>query len=308
MRLRHLLAVLTALPGLARAYNEPEQPPRVADLGGARSMAMGSAFRAVGTSNDTLWFNPAGMAATSRYQLDTTGYLSFGRPYGGFGASIMDSTNGPVALGFMVDRFIQGPGGDRFTSTSYHLSLAVPIGEYLAVGITAKWLHQLDLIRHNAVTADVGLLFKYQILKVALVGANLVDVRSDQVPRRFSLGLAVGHEEFVQGSLDAVLDLSTRPDPSFTLGAGVEWLAYKFVTLRGGYMEDRIRPGHFLSGGVGLFGPPGIGVDVGYRHQLGGSNPDRTLLVSFKVQPFAATPGEDDDNGSAMVPMNDDGR
>ncbi|MCK5689391.1 hypothetical protein KAI87_08980, partial [Myxococcota bacterium] len=38
---------------------------------GVRSMGMGGAHRGVGTSNDTLYLNPAGMAVATRYGVET---------------------------------------------------------------------------------------------------------------------------------------------------------------------------------------------------------------------------------------------
>ena len=96
----------------------------------------------------------------------------------------------------------------------------------------------------------------------------------------------MGREDFVRGSADVVVDFLSHPDPSFSVGAGVEWQAHRLISLRAGYTEDRIRPGHFASIGLGGFFPPGLGFDVAYRHQFGGTNPNRQVLLNLRIQPF----------------------
>jgi hypothetical protein len=83
-------------------------------------------------------------------------------------------------------------------------------------------------------------------------------------------------------------DTASRDAFSFAVHAGGEYLVLPFLALRAGYIEDRIRMDRSLSGGLGLFFfPPGVGLDVSYRHQLGGELPERMVALTLKIQPFA---------------------
>ena len=286
---RPLLLLALLLPGAALA-DPAELPARVADLSGARAQGMGDAFRAIGSGNEAIFLNPAAIESQPRYQLDASGLLDLGRPQGSFGASILDSTEGPVGGGVAFTRFYSGPAGSRTVANVFHLALAVPLGPNVALGASGKWLHLEDLGRANAVTPDLGLLVHLELLSVALVAYNLVDIHSLQTPRQFAAAVVVGPDASWKAALDVVADTASHPDPSFAFHLGGEYSPLSYLAVRAGYVEDRIRGDRLLTAGMGVFFPPGIGLDLAYRHQLGGELPARVLALNIKLQPFTPEP------------------
>ena len=95
---------------------------------------MGGAFRAVGTSNDTLYLNPAGLGAAGRYEVDGFGAYDLGRPGGTYGASIADSMDPPFFGGLAFTRFYQGPPGAWTVANDFRLALALPVGPFFTIG------------------------------------------------------------------------------------------------------------------------------------------------------------------------------
>ena len=65
---------------------------------GIRSSAMGGAHRGVGTSNDSIILNPAGMAIKRRYNIDANFSFNKVDNLNKANLSIVDST-GPIAAG-----------------------------------------------------------------------------------------------------------------------------------------------------------------------------------------------------------------
>lgn len=284
-RLAALLLLPTLTSGVARAQSSATVlPPRLAELTGARALSMGDAFRAVGSGNETIFLNPAGLFAAQRYSIEMQGGGDFGSPGYMFGASISDSQAGPVAAGLSYQRFVSGPPGNRISANAYHLALAANVGEILSIGVGGKFLTLREATLRNLATPDVGLLVRLDALSFGVVGSNLINVRSIEAPRTLAFGASYGNEGVGRLSVDTLLDFDTRPEVSFKLNVGGEYVLQQLFAVRAGYILDRVRQAHFVSGGVGAFLPQGIGFDIGYRHQIGGDLPARQLLGNVKYQ------------------------
>ncbi|MBI3179837.1 MAG: hypothetical protein HYZ27_09265, partial [Deltaproteobacteria bacterium] len=91
MRLRAAVCVTCFASSAAAAVSE--------EFPGVRSAAMGGAHRGLGTSNDTLYLNPAGMSLASRYSVEMDyRFSNFDELYR-LAATVVDSKSGPVAGG-----------------------------------------------------------------------------------------------------------------------------------------------------------------------------------------------------------------
>ena len=194
--MRTWLSTLTALAVLlvstpALAFD----PPQLGDLFGTRSLATGNAFRAVGTSNETIFFNPAGVVATRRYQVDGQYGFSPGERMSLWHASIVDSKTSNVGVGIGYTH-LSGTGSLVESSGSLvNLSLGVPLASRVAVGAGFKYLGFSQPEDTNSITADVGLLVRpLPILSLGLVAYNVIDVASDLAPMRAGGGISIGDD------------------------------------------------------------------------------------------------------------------
>ena len=78
-----------------------------------------------------------------------------------------------------------------------------------------------------------------------------------------------------------MIDLKAAgPQPRFAYQGGLEWLAGMSFPLRLGYTYDGIGNHQYVGGGIGYFSE-GSGLDLSYRHELGG---DQGQLIALTVK------------------------
>ena len=276
-----LAAAISAMGGISAAPRSAR-----ADVGyeftGIRSEAMGGAHRAVGTSNDTIMLNPAGMSMRRRYSLeasygysgqDTLSHISF---------SALDSKTGPVAgaLGYTHSR-----GDHAFSNVELHriyMASAYPIFDWLAVGLTARHLRgsftddEGERQNVESYTADLGLsAVLFDFLGVGVVWHNVYTTsRKALSPPHLGFGLAYLGEELVVAS-DLEVDLRPRHLGDLTFRVGGEYFLAEMFPVRFGY---RLRPRikkyggdktweSVLGGGLGFVTESGS-VEVTYTHSV----------------------------------------
>lgn len=283
LRALPLLAVLLAVPHPAHADAAP-LAPTVSDLAAPKSLALGGAFRANGSSNDALYFNPAAMALAPRY-----GFSAFGAPdlhhgLDAYGLSLLDSSAGPVAAGLAATRLLLGQPGARTVGNLFQLSLAMPLAEGLVVGATGKLLHLTEGgVTRNRSTVDLGAVVAIDRFTVAGVVHNLVDAQTAQLPRQVALAVGAALGAGVHAGIDVVFDTVSQSGLATAYHGGIEYELLPIVALRAGYIEDRIRGQRAVSGGLGLLLPPGFGVDLAYLNELVGERPARRLAVGLDL-------------------------
>ena len=281
---KRLLACSTLLLLCASAHAEDKPlEPLAGDVQGPRTIAMGGASRASGMSNDAIYLNPAAIADVKRYTLTLQGEHDFNTNYDTFGASVADSTATPIAGGVAYNRVLIGPDGDRRVGNLFTLALAMPLSEAIVIGASGKFLHISEFGNvHNVATPDVGLLIKAAPVNLGFVAYNLIDVKSRELPRQYGFGANVTLGTFkLEG--DLVIDTATNPQVSLSYHGGAEWEVIPLLALRAGYVEDRILGQRAISGGLAIFIPPGFGIDVAYKHELLGDNPERLAAVSVNL-------------------------
>jgi len=269
-----LLLVATAAPAHADPYQE---------FVGSRAEAMGGAHRGLGTSNDTLILNPAGLALMRRYSIDTVYGYSGQETLSHIHVSVADSKTGPVsgALGYTYSR------GDHSRSDvdmhRIYVASAYPILENLAFGVLARHIRgtfrEEDRIKQNveSFSTDIGLsLVLFEVFGIAATYHNLItSSRKRFNPPHLGFGLAyVGESLAIATDLEVDLRKLHFGDPTFR--AGIEYFLADQFPLRFGY---RMRPWIFeqrdgrkgfenvLGGGAGWVTESGS-VEVTYTHSI----------------------------------------
>ncbi|MBS2029875.1 MAG: hypothetical protein JST54_18380 [Deltaproteobacteria bacterium] len=280
---RVLGVLLLLAPALARAEGAPIAPPAT-DLLGPRGFALAGALRASGTSNDTIFLNPAGLFAAERYTLAAQGLYDFQGDQSSFGASIADSTAGPVAAGLAYDRLWLGPSDARTTANMFNLALAFQLSPMVSLGASGKLIHSHDPDGsiHNGVTPDVGILLHADPIEIGVAAYNLVSINSPLAPRQYGAGVGVTLPYNLRPEADVVLDDTTQTTLKFKIEAGLEWAINGMFTARAGYVEDRVLNQRAVTGGLAV-SIAGFNIEGGYRHELAGSDPARLAILGISI-------------------------
>jgi len=271
------VALATLVPCGVLAANSPLL---IDELAGARSLAMGGAHRGVGTSNDTLYLNPAGMAITKRYAIemqygyspwDKSSHLNF---------SALDSKSGPVAAaaGYSYDRDdrIAGNAG----MSRLYLGGAYAISDGLAFGLTNRYLRGSFIGRDgaahkvNAYAGDIGLLASVAGAMVGVTYNNVIGSDFDELtPPTVGLGVGLGNGMLTLAG-DVEILLREPHARKFVYRGGAEYVVGEGYPLRAGYTRETVihddgtyGPQDFVSLGAGWVSRSG-GLDLAYRQAL----------------------------------------
>lgn len=279
-----LVAGAAAAAGRARAA-DPPLPPTVADLAGARNLALGG-YRGLPTGNDGIFTNPASLAVHRRYAVETQ-YLQErvdgARAWQSFTGSVVDSETSAFASGFSYTRVVDGLASGNV----YHLPVAGMLGAGLYAGVTGKLL---DLRAQGASTkvwnVDGGLYWQASsLVGLGLVGYNLLasgESARAQAPQGMGAGLHVGDGRRLNAVVDWRSDFQRRGRKTQAWFFGGEYLLGDVAPVRAGFAKDDTRGGRWWSGGVGLVSTSGVAVDLSYRQGVDAPR-DRTFAVALKL-------------------------
>lgn len=234
----------------------------------ARSLGMGGAYRALGYGAESVYGNPATMTAFKRYLVETSGTWGITAQEGQASAAMMDSQTTPyVAAGLGYNFVVYGPPDARSTAHLTTLALAVPLAEFLSIGVSGR--HQVIVgdIGTNSITMAAGLMIKAgDLFRISASGHNLIGVASPFVQRFFALGVAAAFGMF-SPTVEARFDFNDPLRFGYAISGGVEFIVGGALPLRAGYSYDAIYRVQTLSFGTGFFSE-GSGVDFAYQAQL----------------------------------------
>jgi hypothetical protein len=246
---------------------------------GTRALGMGGASRAWAVGGSGPLLNPSGMSLVKAYSLEG-GYAYTSRFDAQFlHASVVDSTS---ALGIAGGLYYTYKFDERavVSGTAHEAggALSVPLGQYVAVGATAKWfrLNGADrgpppTLATGGATFDAGVTVRpTEQLSLGVVAANLRDLHTGQAPRTIAYGVAFLPIPALVVALDGVTVL-TADDTLGTKGTGVragaEWSLAQRVAFRLGGGTDAMRGVGFLTAGFSAVSEIGA-VDLGVRGDL----------------------------------------
>ncbi|MFZ5470255.1 MAG: hypothetical protein ACOZIN_12540 [Myxococcota bacterium] len=282
MRERRIIQalVLGALAAASPTSAFAQSPPDLRDLMHARNFGMGGAYRAHGLGAEAAFGNPAAVGLYRRYQLDLSGAWDATHKFGFGTLAIVDSATSNLAAGIAYHFASVGRGSEH---TNVHLNtaaFALPFGQALHLGVSARHLLMNGATEANAVTMDAGALVRLGGFAVSFSGHNLVDVHNPLLSRFYNLGVA-----YLGGLFTAALDVRADfggPSPLLSYAGGVEYIIGAGLPLRAGYTTEPAQGQQWLSAGVGII-TEGGGLDVAYRHELGGLT-GRLIALTLKMQ------------------------
>src|SRR5882672_5084583 len=187
---------------LAAAFARPVQA--FEDFEGTRAAAMGGATRAWALADSAILLNPSGMSLAKAYNVEAAYAYGTRLSEQFFHASVVDSTSGSnLAGGFYYTYHLAKPAGVAGHGHEVGAALSLPLGESIAFGATLKWF-RLEGADDNparaasraaptsdGLTCDVGATLRpMSSLSFGVVGVNLVERHSGQVPKMLTFGAA----------------------------------------------------------------------------------------------------------------------
>jgi hypothetical protein len=282
--MRRIIAALTCVYCLLDAFVCHASP--LDEFQGVRSAAMGGAHRGVGTSNDTLMLNPAGMAVAKRYALEMNyGYAGLS---GGsvINVSAVDSKSGPVAggVGYTLD-----VGGIYHARVHrIYFSTAYAITEYIAFGVTARHLRGQYTLNGASTklalfTGDAGLAITP--MPGFTLGVTYHNIYANQRSVTASPGIGTGIGFTKKGftlASDIRIDIRNSKN-RMSYHGGLEYFAFGRMPFRIGYLgnprdlEKKNDLEHVITSGIGWVESKSA-IDVSYQHSL--SEPKHWVIMS----------------------------
>jgi long-subunit fatty acid transport protein len=291
------LAVLTILqPALPQSKVGTTAAPFLGIAVGARALGMGGAFVAVANDATSLYWNPAGMARLSSYEVvlvhtDWISDLSFDFvgvvfPLKDAGALGLQTTM--LSMGEMeVTNEIHQDGTGVFFDASdlaVGVSYALSLTDRFSVGFTGKYIQQK--IWHESaegVALDIGTLYTTPLHDMLVLydpspikeGNNseiLAELRTEKwpLPLNLRVGAAVDLVTKPNHLLTAAVSAQHPNDNTESVNLGAEYWYQKMLALRAGYKSLFLKDSEEgLTMGVG-FVPPlraGFGLHLDFAYE-----------------------------------------
>ncbi len=276
-RLMLLLALCLSTPALAQSDVED-----LRDIHSARGYGMGGAYRALGLGTESVLGNPAAMALFRLYRLELHGAWDVAGKDAFGGVSVMDGKTSALAAGLDLHVLSLRNGAGRSTAQYSTLAMAFPLTPGVLVGSSVHYLRMTGARQANATTVDAGALLRFTDGFILGFSAhNLIDTRNPELTRYYSAhgGLLLG---LFTVAFDVRADFETREESIFTYSGGFEYILGQSLPVRLGYTYDGFHKASQIGVGLGFMTPDGGGLDLGYRHDLGGEK-GRVLALTLKL-------------------------
>ena len=266
------------------------------DFVGIRPLGMGNAGRAYATGDAGLALNPSGMALVKEYHAEGSYGFSTLRTDHFIHASITDSTSEYHLAGGVYYTFHAShpDGGISGSGHEVGLALALPAGQYVAVGGTLKFLHlsgdQAPNGQDGGLTFDVGLtIHPMPLFSLGVVGTNLRNLSTSLAQQGIAYGGAIFPIPTVMLAADGVTPFAAdtytgRKATSVRAGADALLADHYEPRIGGGF--DGASGNGYLTVGMSLVDDIGA-VDVGLRQDLTrGAGFPRETVVGLALRLF----------------------
>jgi hypothetical protein len=291
----------------------PEQGFDLGEIQSPRTIAMGGAQTALGTSTSALYLNPANLPYARVYHFEGLASISPEARRQSYGGAVVDSVTSRVAGGIAGAWSQQDPDGINRQWTDLRLGLALPLGERFSLGVTGRYLRLNQAPGRgplgaslasggaagepavNTLTMDIGATIAVgDAVRIALLGRNLTNPGSSFAPT--SLIGALGYQAgIIAFELDGMADFTSWGKPKARLMLGGEVFLAKHYPLRLGYRYDDGQTAHAVSAGFGYVDTK-FSVELSARRDFPTDFP--STVVSLGLRYFydaaKATPDEPD--------------
>ncbi len=247
---------------------------------------MGGALNALGVSTAALSLNPANMPLARVYHLQALGAFSPEAQRQTYGLAIVDSVvNSSRISGGVAGTWSEiDPSATHRVWTDVRAALALPLGDYLSIGATGRWLQVDQAVAagpfgrsqasdgttnstiFNGLTFDAGITASLDKLRIGLVGHNLTNTGTALAPTTAALGIGFATPIFALEA-DGMLDFTTYRTVEGRVMGGAELFLADHYAIRAGWRYDTGTGLQTPSLGFGYI-DPSWSIEVGVRRDL----------------------------------------
>jgi len=284
------LGALLVQSGGARAQSRE-------DGGAAELLGVADAVRASVWGPAAIHANPAGLLRIPAVLFEARYAFLEGKDGHAFGISAVDAkTSELAAIGVAYDYITSAPGGrDRdghqfrvalgtgYKSGDVHLYAGFG-GRYLGLILGADDDESDESDDVDRWTVDAGLVFDFgRVIKIGVVGQNLIDTESLEAPRALGIGLSFVFDSLEIGA-DMDIDLSDRlPENIKSYAFGIDYGFGESFRIRAGFMIDQLLDEERITAGFG-YSTSSLAIDLGYSSAL--TDPTAMIVaVSLRFLP-----------------------
>lgn len=295
-----LAAQFLTAPALASPSTVP--PEAGYDLGeiqSPRDLALAGALNAFGTSTSALYLNPANLPFSRVYHFEAIGSFSPEARRQSYGGAVVDSSTSKITGGFAGTWSNMDPSGINRTWTDLRLSLAYPLGDKLAMGVTGRYLRVDQAVATgpfgatdvsdgtsgspvlDRITFDAGLTAApIDQLRIGVVGHNLTNIGNALAPTTVAGGIGFKAGDFTLEA-DGLADFTTWGKTRARFMAGGELFLADHFPIRVGYRYDDGLNTHAIAAGLGYIDTH-WSFEVSGRHDIVGRDPATMLSVGLR--------------------------
>ncbi|MFO0746811.1 MAG: hypothetical protein U1F43_14230 [Myxococcota bacterium] len=280
----------TAFAPPTRAQNREDGAP-------AEALGAGDAVYASVWGPASIYFNPAGLLRVPTVMFEAAYSYLEGKDGHGFGISGMDSkTNSLAAIGVAYSYITGAPHGVDRDGHQFRLGLGTgyqsgDVGLYAGVGgrylnLTIGSDDDKTPTEHDDVdhwTIDAGLILDFaHVIKLGVVGQNLIDMKTTEAPRGLGVGLSFLFNTIEVGA-DIDIDLTGELESVKQYAFGIDYGFGEVFHARAGFQVDQLHDEERATFGLG-YSTPDLAIDVGYATAF--SEPtDMVVSVSLRFMP-----------------------
>lgn len=294
----------TVRPEVGYNYQEIETP---------RLAATNGATRALSSSTEALFDNPANMSASRVYHLAALAQIWPESRRQSYGAAAVDSvgSSARVAGGVGATYNTQDTDGINRKWTDVRFALSYPFSDQLYLGVGGRYLRlsqdgqgplgnsaaSSGLSGEHIITGfalDAGATFKpANGLAISVVGMNLNNPNNGLQPMSVGGGIGFGKEMFSLEA-DMAADFTTWDRTTVRAMFGGELLAGDHFPLRAGYRYDDGAKNHSVSGGFGYVDTT-FQAELAVRRVVSGDSATAVVIgFTYHLDSGGLTQGEND--------------
>lgn len=244
---------------------------------GVRALSFGGAVRAEASTNDVIFYNPAGIIKNRKIRPEFD-YLyksvSSGHSLGG---SIVDSSTSSWGLGLAYNSVFH-PSNDLSSSHLIYLATAFPLGtDVISLGTSASYLYNPNLGPEpyaHFFNMDAGLLVNLPFgLGFGLSLERFINAKGNEKPMALGFGSSFNFGALLPIvpltiALDWVMeDVKSNTNLQHKLALGGEFIVLSLVPIRLGYTQVKAKELQQISLGSGLILGP-LNIDLLYQQDL----------------------------------------